>query len=55
MTPFEAYIHLENIVGQFNAIVAQNYSKLLMEKKLNQMINEFSNDDSIVKKLLSLI
>jgi ribosome assembly protein 1 len=51
MTPFEAYVHLENLVGQFNAIVAQNFSNLLMEKKIDQMINENSNDDFDVKHL----
>ncbi len=34
MTPAEAYTHLENILGQFNAIVAQQFTNLLMEKRV---------------------
>ena len=32
MTPDEAYNHLSNILGQFNALVAQQFNSLLLEK-----------------------
>ena len=35
MTPLEAYIHMDNILGQFNAIVAQQFTSLLLEKNVN--------------------
>lgn len=34
MTPLEAYIHMANILGQFNAIVAQQFTSLLMEQNV---------------------
>ena len=34
MTPIEAYNQMNNILGQFNAIVAQQFTNLLLEKKV---------------------
>lgn len=34
MTPIEAYNHLQNILEQFNAIVAQQFTSLLLEKNV---------------------
>ena len=39
MTPLEAFYHMENILGQFNAIVAQQFTSLLMEKKVTEIYN----------------
>ncbi len=55
MTPNEAYVHLENLIGQFNAIVAQNFSSLLMEKKLDPKNNESFDDELIVKYIDNII
>jgi small GTP-binding protein len=35
MTPLEAYSHLANILEQFNALVAQQFTSLILEKKVN--------------------
>lgn len=42
MTPIEAYNHMQNILEQFNAIVAQQFTSLLLEKnvKLKKIICE---------------
>jgi translation elongation factor EF-G len=34
MTPIEAYSHLMNILGQFNALVAQQFTSLICEKNV---------------------
>lgn len=43
MTPLEAFYHMENILGQFNAIVAQQFTSLLMEKKVTDKYNYKAN------------
>lgn len=32
MTPLEAYNHMMNILGQFNALVAEQFTSLILEK-----------------------
>jgi hypothetical protein len=38
MTPSEAYSHLVNILGQFNALVAQQFTSLICEKNVIKAI-----------------
>lgn len=38
MTPIEAYNHLQNILVQFNAIVAQQFTSLLLEKNVKILL-----------------
>ncbi len=41
MTPLEAYSHLMNILEQFNAIVAQQFTSLLFEKQVFKILKRF--------------
>ena len=39
MTPDEAYNHMSNILTQFNALVAQQFNSLLLEKSVRFLIH----------------
>jgi len=36
MTPLEAYNHMMNILGQFNALVAEQFTSLILEKHVKE-------------------
>ena len=41
MTSTEAYSHLVNILGQFNALVAQQFTSLICEKNVIKILTVF--------------
>ncbi|RNA25199.1 elongation factor Tu GTP-binding domain-containing 1 [Brachionus plicatilis] len=45
MTPIEAYNHLQNILEQFNAIVAQQFTSLLLEA--NYKFSQHESDETV--------
>lgn len=47
MTPLEAYSHLVNILEQFNALVAQQFTSLICEKNV-KFIHLFKSNQQIV-------